>query len=265
MRPDQAPALLLVHGAWHGAWCWEEKFAPRLRELGHTVATMDLPGHGGSGGARIPWFSVRQYVDAVQAEMARLGGPCVVVGHSMGGFVVQKLMERRPANLAGAGLVAAAPPFGVNGVVRHLLVQRPWDLLRASLTANLYHLVREPEMARALFYSHTMTDEEAADYWARLQNESFRAFLDMLVLDLPKPRKVAAGLPRWVVGGGQDQIFPPQVVQRTAAAYRCKARIYPDMAHNLMLDHGWARVAEDLSRWVSTTPMEPHLPARETA
>ena len=111
-------------------------------------------------------------------------------------------------------------------------------------------LVREPDMARALFYSHTMTDEEAADYWARLQNESFRAFLDMLVLDLPKPRKVAAALPRWVVGGGQDQIFPPQVVQRTAAAYRCKARIYPDMAHNLMLDHGWARVAEDLSRWV---------------
>ena len=54
-----------------------------------------------------------------------------------------------------------------------------------------------------------------------------------------------------MIGGGLDTIFPPDDVRRTAAAYGVDPIIYPDMAHNLMLDVGWEQVAEDLSEWVS--------------
>ena len=251
MSEQALPTLLLVHGAWHGAWCWEQQFAPWLREQGHDVVTMDLPGHGKPGPERIEWFSLTDYADAVEAKLRGLGRPVIVAGHSMGGMVVQKLMERRPANLAAAVLVASAPPGGVIGVVLHLLKSRPLALLRTSLTADLYHLVRSPEQAHALFYSDRLPDELAEQYWQPLQNESFRAFLDMLALGLPKPRRADAALPKRVIGGGLDTIFPPDDVRRTAAAYGVDPIIYPDMAHNLMLDVGWEQVAEDLSEWVS--------------
>lgn len=249
---ESTPTLLLVHGAWHGAWCWEERFAPYLRQHGLQVQTIDLPGHGRQDTRRIPWFSVRDYADAVETQIQASSSPIVVAGHSMGGFVVQKVMERQPPNLAGAALFGAAPPWGVFSVVWHLLRSRPIDLGVASLGFNLYHLVREPRFAQALFYSASMPESEVRQYWAKTQNESFRAFLDMLALDLPKPAKADPKLPKWVIGGEHDTIFPPDVVRRTATAYGAEATIYPNMAHNLMLDAGWEKVADDLNSWISS-------------
>ncbi len=247
---DTTPTLLLVHGAWHGAWCWEQRFAPYLREAGLQVETLNLPGHGRNDTRRIPWFSVRDYADAVEKHIKASAKPVVIVGHSMGGFVVQKVMERQPSNLAGASLFGAAPPWGVVSVVWHLLRSRPLDLAVASLGFNLYHLVREPRFAQALFYSASMPASEVEKYWSQTQNESFRAFLDMLILNLPKPAKADPNLPKWVIGGEHDAIFPPDVVRATATAYGAEATIYPDMAHNLMLDAGWDGVADDLANWL---------------
>lgn len=246
-----APSILLVHGAWHGAWCWERQFAPRLRELGHTVETLDLPRHGGKPGPQSIGFpSIREYADAVEAAVARSPRPVVVAGHSMGGFTVQKLMERRPKNLAGAVLVAAAPHQGVINVVLHLLRTRPLELLRSVATMDLYYLVREPRFAQALFYSSGLDAKTVEEYWKPMTNESFRAFLDMIFLDLPNPRRADPALPKWVIGGELDVIFPPDIVRGTAKAYGVEAKLYPDMAHNLMLDKGWEQVASDFSDWV---------------
>ncbi|WP_158608595.1 alpha/beta hydrolase [Stagnimonas aquatica] len=244
------PPVLLVHGAWHGAWCWERQFAPWLRQQGHVVETLDLPGHGHPGPQRIALYPVRAYVDAVAARLAQSPRPMVVAGHSMGGFVVQKLMERRPAKLAGAALFASVPPQGVLGVVLHLLRSRPLDFLRSVTRLDLYHLVRTPQFAQALFYNAGLDAKTVEAYWQPLQNESFRAFLDMLVLDLPRSRRVDPALPNWIVGGELDRIFPPAEVRATAKAYGVEAKLYSGMAHNLMLDRGWETVAADFSSWL---------------
>lgn len=260
MPPEAAaPTLLLVHGAWHGAWCWEQQFAPWLRERGHRVETLDLPGHGRPGPGPIGWYSIRDYVDAVALRLARMGGPVVVAGHSMGGFVVQKLLERRPPELAGAALVAAATPRGVLGVTMKLLRERPWDFLMANLHRDLYRLVRTPAFAHELFYSETLPEDVVRRHWQSLSSESFRAFLDMLGMDAPRPKRADPTLPKFVIGGERDVIFPPGIVRRNAAAYGVEARIYPGMAHNLMLDPGWEQVAAELSDWVRRIPTDPAL------
>ena len=43
------PPILLVHGAWHGAWCWEETYLDYFADAGRETWAMDLRGHGGSG------------------------------------------------------------------------------------------------------------------------------------------------------------------------------------------------------------------------
>lgn len=248
--PAAPPSLLLVHGAWHGAWCWEQAFAPYLRDQGLRVHSLDLPGHGRPGPARIGWPAIADYVDAVEARLQGLEGPVVVAGHSMGGFITQKLMERRPPQLAGAVLMAAATPRGVLGVVGHLVRTRPVDFLLANLRLDLYHLVRRPELSGAMFYSPELPAAEVEQHWQHLSNESYRAFLDMLGLAAPRPARADPALPKLVLGGERDLIFPPAIVERTAAAYGTQARIYPRMGHNLMQDIGWEQVAADLAEWL---------------
>lgn len=77
--------FVLVHGAFHGAWCWEFVL-PRLESLGHSAVAIDLPG---SGADETPADQVT-LADCAQrvAEILRAGEPAVLVGHSMGGVVV---------------------------------------------------------------------------------------------------------------------------------------------------------------------------------
>lgn len=76
--------VLLVHGAWHGAWCWERVLGP-LRDAGMDPHTIDLPGHGDSPA---PLGDLHGDADAVKRELDEIGEPTVLVGHSYGGMVI---------------------------------------------------------------------------------------------------------------------------------------------------------------------------------
>ena len=86
--------LLFVHGAWHGAWCWAEYFLPYFAEHGYTSHALDLRGHGKSEGAnRLRWTGITHYVSDVEHVVDQLDKAPVLIGHSMGGLVVQKYLE----------------------------------------------------------------------------------------------------------------------------------------------------------------------------
>jgi pimeloyl-ACP methyl ester carboxylesterase len=72
--------VLLVHGAWHGAWCWDE-VAERLRGEGTPVVTVDLPSVASGG-------DMYDDAQAVRDAIAAVDGETVVVGHSYGGVVI---------------------------------------------------------------------------------------------------------------------------------------------------------------------------------
>jgi pimeloyl-ACP methyl ester carboxylesterase len=98
--------FVLVHGASHGAWCWDE-VAARLRAAGHRVVTLDLPGHGRRA-AEARRASADTYGRAVADAMAREGvSRGIVVGHSMGGIVIPKAAELAPERVAHLVFLAA--------------------------------------------------------------------------------------------------------------------------------------------------------------
>lgn len=251
MQPNaDTPTLLLVHGAWHAEWCWEGEFTAHLQQRGITVETMNLPGHGKAGPQKLAWYSISDYVDAVEAKLAAIGRPTAVLGHSLGGYVVHKLMERQPTHLAGVVLLAAATQRGVWGVVGHQLTSSPINFLIACVTADLYRLVNTPAKARQLFHLDKLPEETVRAHWERQSNESFRAFLDMLLLNPLKPKKAEPTLPKLIIGGEVDTIFPPDIVRRNAESLGEEAKIYNGMPHNLTQNAGWKAVADDLSAWI---------------
>ena len=86
------PPILLVHGAWHGAWCWEETYLDYFADAGHETWAMDLRGHGGSGNTKpFRLTTIGDYIKDVLAAIAEMPSPPIVIGHSMGGLVCQHL------------------------------------------------------------------------------------------------------------------------------------------------------------------------------
>ncbi|GAA1726286.1 alpha/beta hydrolase [Aeromicrobium alkaliterrae] len=249
---DPQAEIVLVHGAWHGPWCWHEGFAQRLAERGISSTAVGLRGHGGStDGVTLNRMRMRDYIDDVVAVLTGLGleTPPFVAGHSMGGAVVQGMLARdnRPA-IAGAALLASMPPRGVIGVTIDIAIRRPADFLRGNLTLDLGLLVRRPEDVRHLFFRPETSQDVVDLTTANVKSESYRAFLDMLVLDRPKPRPV--DVPLLVLGAQEDVIFPPSDVFATACAWGTEPVMLPSLGHDVMLDDGWERVADTLADWV---------------
>src|SRR5262245_40676625 len=100
--------LLFIHGAWHAAWCWDEHFLPYFAEHGYCAYALSLRGHGASDGRQhLPWARFRDYLEDVEQVINQLEALPVVIGHSIGGFLIQKLMNTY--KLPAAVLLAPSP------------------------------------------------------------------------------------------------------------------------------------------------------------
>ena len=153
-------------------------------------------------------------------------------------------------------LLAPVPPGGAWPATLRTFRRLPVPFLAVNLTLRLYPLVATPERARLLLFSDALPEAELHAYHARLQDESYRAYLDILGLDLPDPARVTQ--PVLVLGGGRDAIFAPREVTATARAYRTEPVLFPGMAHDMMLEPGWEAVAARVLSWLeSPAPASP--------
>ena len=86
------PPILLVHGAWHGAWCWEGNYLDYFAEAGHETWALDLSGHGGSSNTKpLRLTTIGDYIKDVMAVINAMPEAPILIGHSMGGLVCQHL------------------------------------------------------------------------------------------------------------------------------------------------------------------------------
>ena len=84
---------VLIHGSWHGAWCWY-KIIPLLQRAGHQVIALDLPGHGRDWTAPRE-VSLQRYVESVCNVLDAQAESVILVGHSRGGIVISQTAEHR--------------------------------------------------------------------------------------------------------------------------------------------------------------------------
>jgi pimeloyl-ACP methyl ester carboxylesterase len=240
--------LLFIHGAWHGAWCWTEYFLPYFAEHGYRSHAVDLRGHGNSEGSdRLRWTGITHYVSDVAQVISQLERLPVLIGHSMGGLVVQKYLES-DYQIPAAVLLAPVPPTGVMRTTLSIAFRHPIAFLKANATLKLYPIVGTPGLTREAFFSADMPEEKVSTYFNRIQNESYRAFLDMMLLKLPRPGRVKT--PMLVLGAANDTIFSHGEIKTSAQAYRTQAEIFPNMAHDMMLETGWQLVADRILGWL---------------
>jgi pimeloyl-ACP methyl ester carboxylesterase len=108
-RRRQMSNILLVHGAWGGAWEFEEVIAG-LHERGHQALAIDLPGHGELSDVARADVTMNAYVDRVVESLEEQQGNVTLVGHSLAGAVISQVAERVPEKIARLIYVAAMLP-----------------------------------------------------------------------------------------------------------------------------------------------------------
>jgi pimeloyl-ACP methyl ester carboxylesterase len=96
--------FVLVHGGFHGAWCWE-RVLPELRRLGHTAIAIDLPGHGARRDERSTLADRRDAIAGV------LAAGDVLVGHSGGGYDITLAADAAPGLVDHLVYLAAGLPI----------------------------------------------------------------------------------------------------------------------------------------------------------
>lgn len=239
--------ILFVHGMWHGAWIWAENFMPYFARHGYASYALSLRGHGKSEGPEtIRWVRLRDYVEDVAQVAQRFQAMPILVGHSMGGVVVQKYLETHLS--PAAVLLASGPPSGLLPSVLALAKRHPVIFLKSSLKLTPRPLVETPHLYRELLFSDTLPDSRLQEYFEHLSDESYRVVLDMMGLDLPHPKRVKT--PILVIGATQDQSILPGEYEATATLYQTKPVMFK-MAHNMMLEDGWAMVADCILGWLN--------------
>jgi alpha-beta hydrolase superfamily lysophospholipase len=177
----------------------------------------------------------------------QLPSPPILIGHSMGGFIIQKYLENN--NVPAAVLLSSPSPTGLLPTAIRTARRQPWAFAKVNLTLSLRPLIATPQLVGEAFFSNDLPDEQLLEYWKQTQDDSYMAFLDMVALDLPKPEKVKT--PLLVLGAARDNMIGLHEIEATARAYHTKAEIIPDVAHNSMLELRWQSVADRILVWLN--------------
>ena len=231
VRPVAAPPLLFVHGAWHGAWCWRN-FLPFFASHGYEAHALSLRGHGESPANRsLRFLSIGDYVEDVAEVATGLREPPVIVAHSMGGFVTHHYLNRGH-RAAGVVFLAAVPPRGAWKATWYAMRRHPLIFARVNLTMSLYPLIATPDRAREFLFSSDLPAD------LRLQDESYRAYVGMLLKPVLRRRDTTPAL---VLSAGADALIDESDVRSTARFYGVEPKVFPGMAHDMMLEPRWER------------------------
>jgi len=242
------PPLIFVHGGFAGAWCWEQHFLGWFADRGWHCHAPSLRGHGQSAGhADIHQFGIDDYVADIVHVAAGLDAPPILVGHSMGGFVVQRYLERQAA--MAAVLMAPVPATGLAGAGVAMAATNPalfWDV---GLAHEFGRRAPSPTVLYEAVFGHR-PDAGLSRYGNRFTDESHRAWADMCNPAFLQILKIQ-DMPIMVIGGGDDRLIPPAFIRSAARLLGTRAEMLPALGHALMLEPGWEDVAQRIDGWLT--------------
>ncbi len=207
---------VLVHGAWHGAWAWDE-VTPLLEAAGHRVITVDLPRS-----------TLAANVETIRAAVESADEPVILVGHSAGGMWVTQTAEEVPEQIARLVYVAAFLPANgqaLGDLAAHDIVQTNLLVDEAAGTA----IVAE-EARREAFYGEC-TDEVAAAASARNIPEA----LDPFGTPMQLTEERNGSVPRTYVECLRDRAIVIDKQRSMRAARPCDPVFTIDTDHSPML------------------------------
>ena len=259
--PAGIDTIVLIHGMWMIAASWD-RWIQRYRARGYRVLAPGWPGMDARiaelrrGPPEIAGLGVTEIADHYDRLVRQLGGAPVIIGHSVGGLIVQLLLDR---GLGAAGVtIDGAPAKGPVSLTVPMLrsgflaLRNPAGQPKAvPLTPRQFH--------RAL--TNTLSRPEAAAVYEQyhvpgpartIRQVSFANLDPHAVTQVDFGRDGRA--PLLLIAGGKDHIFPATVARSSFKRYRRSQAVtaykeFPERSHYTIGEPGWEQVADYVLRW----------------
>ncbi len=197
-------AFALIHGAWHGAWCWEA-LTEELEQRGHTCVAPELPATDVHAGASA-------YADCIVRELDNVTESVVLVGHSLAGLSIPLVATKRPVCHL-VFLCALLPHYGMS--LREQ--QAAFKIMSTEFVAASDRQMRHPdgstswptEVARELFF-HDCPDEAAEAAVRQLRRQA------VTVASETTPVRSIPNLPVAYIVADDDRVVLPAWSRKAA-------------------------------------------------
>jgi non-heme chloroperoxidase len=243
-RPATAkrPPILFIHGILAGPWYFEgyQRF---FAERGYPSYAVSLRGRPGS--RSVPDLGNIHLEDFVSdaLDVARAIERPIVIGHSMGGLIAQRLAEEGVTDTVV--LLASAPPRGITLATPRLVLKQ---IKHLGALIRLTPLQPSRSDSDELIFNR-MPPEARAELHAFLVPDSALAARELSLGTIAVDAKRIRGA-MLVVSGLEDHFVAPRVARQLAVKYRAPCWQYPANAHFLPMEPGWERIAGDVESWI---------------
>lgn len=259
---NNQPALVFIHGAWHGAWCWQEYFIPYFTNNGYECYTFDLPCHGAEKDEKgINKFRIKNYVSYLELVLKQINKRVILVGHSMGGYIVQKYLEQNDCE--AAILITPVPGKPLWPLFFKLFSKQPWTMVKLITTFDLFQLVNTTDKASHLLFANSLSLDQKIAYTKKLGGESFRVMVFDFLLSKIKRRKNLI-IPMLVQGAGKDNVVSVKETKYTRRFQQADYQFFKYMSHDVMLDPNWELAAIGILNWLRDKFPEPNQSKEST-
>jgi pimeloyl-ACP methyl ester carboxylesterase len=236
-RETASPPIVFVHGGAHASWVWQQ-WLPYFADTGRHCYSFSWFGHNGSRELADAEFAARTLADATEElgiVVSLIGQPPVLIGHSMGGPVIQKYAETNPAFAqvlltpsicAEVGLTGGRFDFDLSSPVEPPPFHSAWRLFLGGCT-----------------------ERDARRYHALMSRESPTAIRQAVLGTLSVDRTLIGG-PSLVVAAEHDAVVAAEAVRRTAAHFGSDYMFLWGRSHNVVLEPRWRETADRIISWL---------------
>jgi non-heme chloroperoxidase len=262
-------SVVFIHGLWIHSVSWQP-WQELFDKAGYRTLAPGWPGDGDTVDAtraqpeRVAGSGVDAVTDSYAQVIKALDEPPIVVGHSFGGLIAQKLLDQGLA--AAAVCISPAPIKGVRAV--------PFSLLRSSFPvlkspANRRKAVCLSASQFAYSFGNAISPEESAQLHRDLTIPSpGRPLFEASTANLHRTSPVAVDTrrsdrgPLLLIAAGKDHTVPAVVVRGAHKLYArggspAGLRTYEDRGHSAPFDHGWRELADDTLAWFDGQGLKP--------
>ena len=261
MAPAETP-IVFVHGLWVHTTSWDP-WVEFFHDAGYAPIAPGWPGTESTVAEtrqhpeQVAGKGINDVVEHYAGIIRGLSAPPIVIGHSFGGLIVQRLLGQ---NLAAAGVAIDAAP------VKGVYYLPPSALRVASIALRKpAHREQAVSLTEAQFrygFGNALTEQESAELFNRwtVPSPGKPLFEDALANFTPgspaavDTRNKTRG-PLLLIAGGRDHTVPATITMATRKLYHKSPAItdlreFPDRGHSLTMDHGWREIAQGALDWL---------------
>ncbi len=246
--------IFMIHCTWGRGSFWRN-YIDFFSGHGYECVAPDWLYHDQKPGtdpdSRLGTTSLLEFVNNFEDQINRLDRKPILMGHSVGGLMVQILASRGLGKAAVA--ITSGVPAGINAFTPSVL----WSFEGITSRWGFWRKPHKQRFKTAVYsMMHLMPKEEQTAFYEQLVYDSGRAtsqvgfwYLDPQSASRVDEEKVTC--PMLIIGAAKDRITPASTSRKIARKYRhATYKEYPNHAHWILHEPGWEMVAQDVIEWL---------------